>query len=381
MSSDDDKVALPAREQVEFLRREKGCTFELIGETEAERILGHEGRLYRLKAYAKDFETYRDPGPRQGLCIGMDFGHLVELDALDRELRDLMLGLTLDIEESLKNRINRAAQEHGSDPYALADAYLSAVRESVLVDQLSRLDADAARAAVENASGLLDGIDFADPRGAAVAVNRTLAVLGAVTGGRDPDYIRKSIAMMSSSTYSGAIVRRYQGRRMTYMALLELLSFGPLVGFYKQCFGKGGLIDSAGERELCRVNKNMLRQAQSMRNAAAHPDATLNTLATYRNSGTLKGVRRKLRESGVDAEWADRVASVPVAMELAAVLMCHDAFVERGDEREQAAERLSAAAERFGRNAGWFEKCYSVSSFIEYATRMFAIFSGRYRGF
>ena len=78
---------------------------------------------------------------------------------------------------------------------------------------------------------------------------------------------------------------------------------------------------------------------------------------------------------------ADRVASVPVAMELAAVLMCHDAFVERGDEREQAAERLSAAAERFGRNAGWFEKCYSVSSFIEYATRMFAIFSGRYRGF
>lgn len=379
MPREDNKVALPAPDQVEFLRKRKGCTFELIGEAEAERILGHEGRLYRLKAYTKDFETYQDPGPRKGLHIGMDFGYLMELDALDRELRDLMLDLTLDIEESLKNRINRAAQEHGSDPYALAEAYLTAVRESVLADQLSRFDADVAKAAVDNAAGLLGGIDFTDPYEAAKTVNRTLAVLGAVTNGRDPDYIRKSIAMMSSSTYSGAIVKRYQGRRMTYMALLELLSFGPLVGFYKQCFKKDGLIDSTEERELCRANKNMLRQAQSMRNAAAHSDATLNTLAGYRNSGTLKGVRRKLREFGVDADWADRVASVPVAMELAAVLMCHDVFVERGDEREQAAERLLAASERFGKNADWFEKCYSVSSFIEYATRMFEIFSERYR--
>lgn len=139
-----------------------------------------------------------------------------------------------------QNRINRAAQEHGSDSCALTEAHLSAVRESVLADQLSRFDADVAKAAVDDASGLLGGIDFTDPCEAAKAVNRTLAVLGAVTNGRDPDYIRKSIAMMSSSTYSGAIVKRYQGRRMTYMALLELLSFGPLVGFYKQCFKKGG---------------------------------------------------------------------------------------------------------------------------------------------
>ena len=374
----DDKVTLTASEQVEFLREEKGCTFDIVSESDAERILTDEGRLYRVKAYAQDFILWRKPDPRAGKRIGMDFGCLLELDALDRELRGLVLDLALDIEDSLRNRINRGAMERIVDPYWLARSYLDAVRETVLADQLSRFDADTARAATKNAAALLAGIDFSDPSEATKAVNQVLALLETLTAGRDPEYVAKSIARMSSSTYSGGIVKRYEDRPITYMALLELVSFGPLVGFYKQCFKKGGLLDCTDEQEVCRANKNMLRQAQSMRNAAAHGDATLHTLADYRSSGTLKGVRRKLGEFGIDGEWADNVASVPVAMELAAVLMCHYVFVESGEKRFAAAARLREAAARFGRNVGWFEKCYAATSFIEFAARAFEVFAGRY---
>lgn len=44
-------------------------------------------------------------GPRDGQYAGLDFGHLVDLAAIDRELRGFLLPLTLDVENSAKTRL------------------------------------------------------------------------------------------------------------------------------------------------------------------------------------------------------------------------------------------------------------------------------------
>lgn len=313
------KRNLTAAEQVAFLRDVKGVSFSLVGEDDAVETLSHGSCLYRLKAYAADFDTYREEGARHGRYVGLDFGHLVELEVLDSRLRALVLSFCLDIEEALKARINRAAMKAGVDPYALAG----------------------------------------------------------VAAGRDPNYVLRSIEGMSASTYSGGIVRRYPGGEMPYWCLLELLSFGPLTGFFRQCFKRGGLIDSPAETALLRECKSMLRQAQGMRNAAAHNDAMLNILSAYRTSSYLKGCRRKLRERGIEGPWVDAVASVPVAMELAAVLMCHESLVERQEARELAACGMCSLSERLEENVEWFSKSYPVSSFIEYASRLLREFASR----
>ena len=377
MAGAGSKRNLSAAEQVAFLRNEKGVSFSLASEADAVKILSHGICLYRLKAYAADFDTYHEKGVRHGRYIGLDFGHLVELEVLDSRLRTLVLSFCLDIEEALKVRINRAAMEAGVDPYALTRGYLEAARAGVVSDQLVRYDREAAEPAMSRTTGILAGADPSDPAEAMDAVNAAMAALADVAAGRDPNYVLRSIEGMSASTYSGGIVRRYPGGEMPYWCLLELLSFGPLTGFYRQCFKRGGLIDSPAETALLRECKSMLRQAQGMRNAAAHNDAMLNTLLAYRTSSYLKGCRRKLRERGVEGPWVDAVASVPVAMELAAVLMCHESLVERAAARGRAASGMRSLSERLGENAGWFTKSYPVSSFIGYASRILREFAAR----
>ena len=377
MAGAGSKRNLSAAEQVAFLRDEKGVSFSLVSEADAVEILSHGICLYRLKAYAADFDTYHEKGARRGRYIGLDFGHLVELEVLDSRLRALVLSLCLDVEESLKVRINRAAMGAGVDPYALTRGYLEAARDGVVSDQLVHYDRVAAEPAISRAAGILASADPSDPVATMDAVNAAMAALAGVAAGRDPNYVLRSIEGMSASTYSGGIVRRYPNGEMPYWCLLELLSFGPLTGFYRQCFKRGGLIDCPAETALLRECKSMLRQAQGMRNAAAHNDAMLNTLSAYRTSSYLKGCRRKLRERGIEGPWVDAVASVPVAMELAAVLMCHESLVERQGARELAARGMRSLSERLEENVEWFSKSYPVSSFIEYASRLLREFASR----
>lgn len=58
-------------------------------------------------------------GPRDGQFAGLDFGHLVDLAAIDRELRGFPLPLTLDVENSTKTRlIERITEKPGEDGYS-----------------------------------------------------------------------------------------------------------------------------------------------------------------------------------------------------------------------------------------------------------------------
>ena len=75
------KPILTIEQQIEHLRR-KGVSFELCSEAEAARILAGQDHYFRLAAYRVLFPK-RVGGPRDGQYAGLDFGHLVDLAAID----------------------------------------------------------------------------------------------------------------------------------------------------------------------------------------------------------------------------------------------------------------------------------------------------------
>lgn len=370
-------VVLDALSQVEYLRDVKNITFELVSEKDAIFYLEGCSYFYKTKAFAKNFDKYCSDENRKGRYVNLDFGHLVELEDLDNVFRRTCLDMALGVERALKVRINASAMRCSSDPVDLTRDFLVANKLAVFADIERGCVLEASEEAASDIGKILLEADLADAESATRAFVEIQRVSIELLQGRDPDYIPRSMARMAGSNYTGGIVAKHGATDMPYWALMELISFGPLVGFYKKCFAKHGLIDDPSEAAVCRSLKNLLRQVQSVRNAAAHGDAMLNSLAGYRKSKSLSGVRRKLEEQGVGGDWLNRVASVPVAMEFSALLMCFDVLVNDPGRRCEVAHLLDKLVERFLQRKSWFEKCYAVNSFIDFVEETCAVFSER----
>lgn len=120
------KPILTIEQQIMHLKQ-KGVSFELCAEAKAARILAGQDHYFRLAAYRVLFPK-RVGGPRDGQYAGLDFGHLVDLAAIDRELRGFLLPLTLDVENSAKTRlIERITEKPGEDGYSILSDYLAAL--------------------------------------------------------------------------------------------------------------------------------------------------------------------------------------------------------------------------------------------------------------
>ncbi len=267
----------------------------------------------------------------------------------------------------------------GCDPSELASRYLAYSRENVVNDQTSRFEPCVALESFLRMRSLLDGLDDnGDPRYMVRLANDLGELLGRVTMGRDPNHVRSAYAAMGTSPYSKGIVEKYGVADMPYWCLMELISFGPLIGFYKACFRKDGFIDDPSEREVLKTTNNLLRRVQTLRNAAAHGDCLLNGLSNYQKSASAKGVKKMLAaREGLSGDVVNQVSSVAVAMDLAAVLMCYEIVVPVGETRSAAAGRLRSFSSRIVEKRDWFEKNYSIKSFIDYAELVFSHFADR----
>lgn len=373
---------MDARAQVSYLRDEKNVSFDLMSEEEAISFLEERNFFFKLKAFAKNFEKYACKPGEKGRYVNLDFGHLVELSKLDKSLRSLVLDLALDIEHYLKVRINAVAMRAGADPVALVNQFLENSAASIFSEQVRVLDKRLGALAMEAASSALRECDMGSSPSLVVAANNAEEALAEVTGGRDPRHIERAISSMGGSPYSGALVRKHADRPIPLWAFMELISFGSLAKLYRQCFDKNGLIDDVSEKEMLSSYRGMLTCAQQLRNAAAHNDCLLNGLAAHeRKNGAHPKVRRLLVGSyDMDADVVAQVGSVRVAMDLAAVLICYDAFVPRGGSRSKAGLALIASRNRFAEHAAWFEKTYAVKSFLDYVDSLFGAFAETFSG-
>lgn len=370
---------LTAQEQIEYLRDCKNVVFDLVDETGAQMFLEDRNYFFKLKAFAKNFDKRFAEGEDKGKYINLDFGHLVELSRLDKQLRDLVLQLTLDIEHCLKTRINKAAMAQQVDSCDLTARYLSMSRRNVIADQAVNMKREHAGLLISQARDILEkAIKRDDMEGLAQGVNEAVACLDEARIHRNPDYIADSLSRMKDSPYSKDLVQKYEGRPLPYWCFLELVSFGTTISFYNASFRKDGLLASDKlETVVQKRTRNLLRRAQSLRNAAAHNDCLLNRLSCHGKSKSSAGVKKMLLDGySVEEDKFYPVSNVLIAIDLAAVLMCYDEFVPFGETRAAMAKRLRSMAGRFALHRDWFKKTEPVDKFIVFVEHLFSCFAG-----
>lgn len=181
--------------------KQKGVSFELCAEAEAARILAGQDHYFRLAAYRVLFPK-RVGGPRDGQYAGLDFGHLVDLAAIDRELRGFLLPLTLDVENSAKTRlIERITEKPGEDGYSILSDYLAALNHG------------------------------------------------------DRNRREGELRRLQNDAYLGPLVSRYPIGEMPAWVFLELSSFGAFADFYLFCANRWGDSRMRDEHYMLRRSK------------------------------------------------------------------------------------------------------------------------------
>lgn len=208
------KPMLTVEQQIAHMKA-KGITFDLVSEEEAARHLRTKCQFFRIYAYRKLFER-RVGGERDGQYIGLDFGHLKALSSIDRELRDVLLEMALDIEHFAKVRLLAAAEDAGEDGYAVMRDYWESLPDE------------------------------------------------------QRDYVRGELDRREGDPYTGDIVRKYRGD-MPLWVFTEVVSFGAFQRLMRFC----GL--RWGDEELLRLHY-LQKWVQSARNFAAHGACAINDL-------------------------------------------------------------------------------------------------------
>lgn len=138
------KPKLDPEGQIAFLRG-KGVAFERMGEADAMRYLSRESYLFSAYAYRTLFPR-RVGGAHDGEYANLDFGDLVDLERLDRDLRAALLPLVLDTEHLAKARVlDEVARRPSEDGHSIVRDYmasLSPAERSRRAAEISRLRRD-----------------------------------------------------------------------------------------------------------------------------------------------------------------------------------------------------------------------------------------------
>ena len=124
------KLSIP--KQIEHMKA-KGIGFEITSEAAAKRFLENNNYYFKLKAYAHNFDVYRDEEKR-GQYINLDFAHLVDLSTIDAELRKIILCMAIDLEHFLKVKLLSDFNKTEEDGYEIIQEYFH--RDPSRVDQI-----------------------------------------------------------------------------------------------------------------------------------------------------------------------------------------------------------------------------------------------------
>ena len=92
-------------QQVQCLK-EKGISFDLMTESEAERYLAANSNYFRVASYKHGFPRVVG-GQNDGKYINLDFAMLKDLSIIDYVLRQTLLPMTIDVEHFAKMDCSR----------------------------------------------------------------------------------------------------------------------------------------------------------------------------------------------------------------------------------------------------------------------------------
>lgn len=228
MSNRELKPKRTSEELVTMMKYEKGIRFERMSEAEAISYLKYRNNYMRTAAYRKNYPKHTS-GESKGKYILLDFMDLVTLSALDKELRMKFIQMCIDVEHAMQIKLLQELEENGEDDgYQLVEDFLE-----------------------EN------------------------------------PYVRGSLERNSGGVYTQSLFYKYftveefevDGNMRKLITdvdcpiwvLLELLTFGDLLKFFTFYRNKYPQDNT--------ISKNLLNMVRSLRNACAHNNCLLVSLA------------------------------------------------------------------------------------------------------
>jgi hypothetical protein len=126
------KPMLTIEQQIAHLEG-KGITFDLMSRVDAADYLANKNNFLRVTSYREVFYQQLQ-GSDAGKYLNLDFAYLVELASIDRVLREVMIGITLDIEHFAKVKtLNRIAGTPGEDGYSIVKDFFVSLPEGFAI--------------------------------------------------------------------------------------------------------------------------------------------------------------------------------------------------------------------------------------------------------
>lgn len=124
LSNIEEKPVLSSAQLIQKMKDEKGITFCIVSEKEAEEYLFNINNFLRTASYRKNYQKYQK-GSNEGKYINLDFAYLKELSTIDMHFRMEIIHLCIDIEHDLKVKILQEVEKSNIDGYSVVREFLA----------------------------------------------------------------------------------------------------------------------------------------------------------------------------------------------------------------------------------------------------------------
>lgn len=299
------KPMLTVEEQIAHLK-EKGVKFELCSENDAAAYLTEKCNFFRATAYRKLFDKHVG-GDKDGQYVDLDFAQLRFLADLDRQLRDVLLPMSLDVEHfakvALLDRLSRREEEDG---YEVVSEYRTFMRKS------------------------------------------------------GKTHVESELRARASDAYCRELIGKY-GDDMPAWVLLEMVSFGTLIALMKFC------ADRWSDEYLLGLHYQ-LKYVKSVRNASGHSSCILNDLRDA-NTGNIRissAIAKVIAQMGVPKKRRARKLRNERMQQIATLLYLYAELVPAGKSKERAVASLSALLDTVEENATLLPKANPARSSLDF---------------
>ena len=305
------KPTLTVVQQIEQLKTQ-GVTFEYCSEEEAGDYLSTANSYLRTRSYRKLYPR-RLEGVRKGEYVNLDFGSLVALASLDRQMRATFLTISVDIEHFAKMEVLRMAEDKDEDGYELVESFFSS---------LSRRQRKAVDSTLTRRAG--------------------------------------------DDEYAGALIMHYRDE-MPLWVLVEVLDFGMFLTLYKFCANRWN--DAAmGQRHY------VLKDVKALRNACAHNHCIINGLSpvSERREYEMNAlITDSLNAAGLGRSKSRRskLQNLRVA-QIAATLYASHSICTRSDTRLRHTRSLHSLRKRYEELEPEIRPDNALSSYFSFIWRL-----------
>lgn len=368
-------------QQIESMKA-KGISFESFGEERAAEFLTTRNFFFKTKAFSKNFDKWRNADGTSGMYLNLKFEYLVELSKLDAALRELIIGLSLDLEHFIKVELNAAITEDvncdGFDVVSKFFDFDEARKIKQCAKMLSSESVERGIADLKNqCETMLSSDDEFCAESDCIAIDEMRSYLDALLGGMDFHHLEHSLAHLSNSSYSKKLANKYGVKEpLAAWNYLEMASFGDIISFFKfYFFDYSEKARGISEKKV----KPLLFPAKTLRNAAAHNSCLLNGLRE-KLSKPVGSIAQELKIGyGMEHETVANTRRIPVVHDLSALLICYDVIVQAPGIKRRRAQTMKDLAESFASNIVLEAKQPEVRNVLLFISKLLNTFSARYQ--